>query len=217
LLRYNENQLQSVTAFGVSSNLPQVIYGVSARPNVPFRYIGVGELTNTTGAWAGSIKANYSLSAGSLKTNDIVGSVYSGNPTLVSTTATIPVDDTVPQLNEGGLFISAAYQAQSECNLINIRSFAQYSCSAIATNVMALFSGSNFNAIGVNANVSDAANYARYLIAAYKDRANNTNNVNYSMRMGTNGGTLSTSSANGARIFGGIIPMTYLEIQEIFT
>jgi hypothetical protein len=218
LKRFDENSLQTSTALATSSNTSQTIYSTTARPTVPFRYIGIAEVTNTTGAWNGTINANYPLGAGSTKTNDIVGNIRSGSTAIISTSTAIPSDDTLLQISECIPYVSCAYQAQSECNIIKVSTAALVGGGAIAATMGGgIFSGSNANVLS-DWQYTYSAGYQSVITATYSDRINNTANVNWNARFGQFNSAVQTVYINGSggtRYLGPNKP-TYIEIQEIF-
>ena len=119
-----ESQRISTTSEGGAgaADSAQVAYSTTARTNVAFRIIGFFEATEATaGTWATAASTVQELQPWMPRTGQVVGSAIATAGTCSGNkTATIPLDDTVPQVGEGVQLVSVSYTPANACNLIDI-------------------------------------------------------------------------------------------------
>lgn len=132
----------------------------------------------------------------------IVSSITTG---LLTSTTTIPVDNTIPQNTEGTQFASVSITPQSATSSLWVMGFGFYSSTAISTVTQALFRDSTANAIAANGLAILTANTSMSGSLQTVVSSGSTSATTFKLRVGPNGGsTVYSNGALGAQLYGGV-------------
>lgn len=162
-----------------------------------------------------------SLSAGNLAAapGTIVDRAYNEYTTYATITASIPLDDTIPQNTEGTQILSASITPKAVTNRVRARVVVRglIQDSANRQGAVCLFRGAGADAIAAtSANLYAAgAQIAQTMVLEYEDSPASTSTQTYNVRVGpSGGGTLYVNGNSSSRIYGGAMRAT-LVLEEI--
>lgn len=136
--------------------------------------------------------------------------IVEGTPytTYASLTASIPLDDTIPQNTEGTEFVTVAITPTSASNRLVIEANIPVFCGAAGTDgiTAALFQDSTANALTVTSQGTNSAGATRgnSLYLRYEMAAGTTSSTTFKLRIGATSGTVYINGSNSARYFGGV-------------
>lgn len=146
-------------------------------------------------------------------TNAIQQVQYTMSTAVATTTSSIPIDDTIPQIGEGTQFMSQAITPKATTNLLEIEVMAFCQGSAQAYVVGAFFQDATANAIAA-ADVTIASNgFVEQMSLKHIMVAGTTSSTTFSFRMGVSTGTLTFNGASSSRYFGAITK-SYIKVTE---
>lgn len=155
-------------------------------------------------------KINASYLTDSSITNSQIGigqvaQIVSTNYSAVNTTTTlIPFDDTIPQITEGGEFMTQAITPKSATNILLIEALLMVSPSVTAYVTGALFQDATANAIAANAATPVGA-YAFPVVIRHSMVAGTVSSTTFRVRAGIQtAGTTTFNGLTSARLFGAI-------------
>lgn len=213
-----DNVLESSTAEGGAGGADSagVIYTGSAVTSKMMRVLGYLEYTLTTaGTWDAAPSLVRLWGRGDKLPGDTVQVRRNQTGAHSTTTAVIPLDDTIPQNTEGTELMTQAITPKSALNLLFIEHKGYYTNSSNSVNrEVALFQDSVANALAA-AYISDAANYTNILSLRHLMAAGTASSITFKIRYGSNAATtLAINGSASARNFGGVIP-SFLEVTEI--
>jgi hypothetical protein len=171
-------------------------------------------LTKVIGSGIGTVTnqfADANMSAGSA-----VQVVNVQTAAVATTTSTIAFDDTIPQNNEGGEFMTLAITPTSATNKLKIDVVIQIAASTTNRLLMsALFQDSTASAIKVSVASEHLAHNPMIMSFQHMMTAGTTSATTFKVRAGPDGAcTLTFNGNDGNRKFGGVIAssMTITEI-----
>ena len=217
LKRVDNDSIVSTSAVS-GANAAQTLYSTTARSNVACRVIGYVEVQiGVSSAWSNSPTKVQVQQQGMPEVGDLVQNCRSASGAVATGTTQIPLDDTIPQSNEGDQYYSQAITPLSAANILKISSKLTCTMSNISNVTMALFQDNIANALGCPLYfTTPAGNYGFYLQVYYQMLAGTTSSTTFKVRAGTdaNAGTLTVNGLSGARKYGGIID-SYLLVEEI--
>jgi hypothetical protein len=140
-----------------------------------------------------------------------VGSVLqvatSQSAALSTTTATIPADNSIPQISEGAQVLSLAFTPISATSKLffNITVNCAYSSGSGSHMIAALFQGATASAIAAGTASSDNSNFAQQPRISYSMTSGTTSSITFTVRAGiNNSGTTTFNGNNGSGYFGGV-------------
>jgi hypothetical protein len=121
-------------------------------------------------------------------------------------TAVMPMDDTIPQNNEGNEVMTLAITPTSSSNYLLIESTILGACSSDKRMVMALFQDSTAGALSGSHVMNRTSNYGNQLQLSHYMAAGTTSETTFKIRAGANAttATFTFNGAFGARIHGGV-------------
>lgn len=134
---------------------------------------------------------------------------------VITGTATIPLDDTIPQNTEGFQILSVSITPKSASNKlkISINTFLMNSNASSTTNQLALFQDSTANAIAATCHANGSAFMTQINLIHYMT-AGTTSSTTFNVRVGNNAaGTTTVNGSAGARYYGGV-GMSSITIEE---
>ena len=136
---------------------------------------------------------------------------------MTTSTAAIPVDDTIPQNSEGTELLSVAITPAHASNILEIEAVIPIGWAtggANATAVAALFQDSTANGLAVTSHVFNFTAAGTMLVLRHRMTAGTTSATTFKIRVGITGGTLTFNGMTGARLFGGV-STAILTVREI--
>jgi len=143
-----------------------------------------------------------------------VVNVETGN--VATTTTTVPIDDTIPQITEGAEFMTLAITPTSATNKLMIQVSVSVSSAATNSHVLSmLFVGTTANALAIMGSRDSAANMVVSQTFNHIVTAGATSELTFRVRCGMNtAGTFTFNGVNGSRNFGGALASS-ITITEI--
>jgi hypothetical protein len=145
-------------------------------------------------------------------TNRVIQTSFDFNNTYTSTTAVIPIDNTVPLITEGTEILSATITPTSASNKLLIFVTSNHSHTSAGWNQFALFNGSTaINGVSVY-NATSTGMLPASII--HQMNAGTTSSLTFSVRVGGNAGTVYINGSNSS-VFGGSVLGSSLVIMEI--
>lgn len=138
--------------------------------------------------------------------------IFSG----VSTTTTpVPSDDTIPQITEGGEFMTLVFTPKASNSLLRIDVVVNMASTVATGLVGALYQDSTANALAVGWNFSATISTPCQVVITYWVSAGSTSARTYRVRGGaTTAATVTFNGAAGARYFGGAMASS-ITVTEI--
>lgn len=146
----------------------------------------------------------------------VVQTVSTTTAAFASTAATIPVDDTIPQITEGTELITLAITPKDTANILNISFNGMFGTSGAQMNIAtALFQDATANALYATAFTNTTLS-SRFLpmIGLYSMAAGTTSSTTFRIRYGTTAGTVAVNGLSTGRFLGGTSIFTFV-IQEV--
>lgn len=213
---FNE-QVLSTTAEGTgTADSAQVLYSATARVGVAMRYLGYMEIQYGTAQWSNApsfVQTNHSCMP---LPGDIVQRQYLSDGAYATGTASIPNDDTIPQISEGTQFVSLAISPTSSLNAICAETRGLFTTNAAGEYItMALYNGAT-DSIACSVSSQNAADPQMQTL--YNQRVGGTTSpITYTVRAGTASGANATyfNGWSAGRQRGGVMN-SYLRLDEIF-
>ena len=138
-----------------------------------------------------------------------IGSYLTG--TMQTGTATIPADDTIPQITEGAQIMSMVFTPKRIGSILRIDVVAHIMSNSSGIQCLALFNG-NTDAIAC-ALLGSGVDEKNVPITAYMTTTS-LNPITFSVRTGGNGGAYTFNGSSGAGLFGGTIKSS-INVMEI--
>jgi len=153
------------------------------------------------------------IAASALPAGSVLQVVNFQTGAVSTTTTTIPVDDTIPQITEGAQFLSLAITPISATSKLLFEIILMVSTSGANGITVALFQGATANAIaalltnsGATFNTTAALNYFM--------TSGTTSSTTFTVRAGPGAGTLTLNGNSSARFLGGVM-YSSITITEI--
>lgn len=207
---------------GVTHNI-MALYGQTQAINVPaagsvqWSTLASSIIASVAEMLAGT--ANKIISAANLKSlmpNPHLQLVSAETTAVATITASIPLDDTIPQNTEGTqVLVSPSITPKAATSKLKITFSASLAHSGDAYTSMAIFRGAGANAIAAQIFPSGSASgRGQSCTAVFIVDAVDVAARTYAVRMGTSSGTLTINGAAGSRYFGGVCK-TSLIVEEI--
>lgn len=198
----------------------QVIYSAAAQTSKFMCLAGYSDYDSgltTAGTWAASPTRNVLYTSGSPRPGEPTGNVgrlYTG--AVASGTATIPLDDTIPQNTEGTQFLPATITPTGKANVLEIDVMLNFSISAAGGDVIvALFQDAVASAIAAAHISPPGAAYSQQARIYVTTFANTLSATTFKVRAGT--AAAATITINGfaiARKLGGV-QYSWICVREI--
>lgn len=200
---------------GVSSTTPFAVLCGGTTPTSPFQSVAsvgtAGQVLTSNGA--GALPTFQTPSGGG---GILLQSITGTSTTPGSTSATIPFDNSIPQITEGVEVVTASITPSNASNILEIMAICQVATTDVRIGV-ALFQDSNANAIAsaFNGGEGDGSNgRGGSVIIFHRMVAGTTSSITFSMRTGPSAGTSYWNRQNPGNIFGGTIP-SIINIKEL--
>lgn len=157
--------------------------------------------------------ASTTAAIGTLTSAGVGTGVLSG-----ATSGTIPLDDTLPQINEGAevAALAVSITPQHVDNILELELYVHgFITNANSTAVAALFQDANINAIAATyQSGGNNTDMDMRLLIKHRMVAGTTSEIDFTVRLGVTAGTLTVNGRSGARLFGGAV-VSSLIVREI--
>jgi hypothetical protein len=136
--------------------------------------------------------------------------------TYLSTTTQIPLDNTIPQITEGGQFLSLAITPTSATSKLLIQVNCFYAVNAAAHVAVAIFQDSTANAIAAQCAYSATGGQNQQVTVNYFMTSGTTSSTTFTARIGANNSnTVSVNGSNSGTAFYGGVGVSSMTIMEI--
>lgn len=144
----------------------------------------------------------------------LVQQVFTQTSAVATGTTLIPVDDTIPQSNEGDQYMSLAITPVSSSNILVITVQAQLASSVATYLCGALFQDSTANALAAALQYQTTVGGGLLMNLQWEMTAGTTSATTFKFRGGGHvSGTCTFNGLAGGRIFGGVIN-SWMHIAE---
>lgn len=142
-------------------------------------------------------------------------SVRTDNKTMSTGTGTIPIDDTIPQISEGDLFITApSITCANVLNKVRVTVILNIASSGVPNVVLALFQDSVTDAVAaVEEGINDNGRM-EVITLSYEAPVGTLLATTFTARVGSSSGTHTINGKSGSRNFGGVVSSS-ITVEEI--
>jgi hypothetical protein len=198
-----------------------VAYSTTARTSkayVPLAYASYESGLVTAGTWTASPTRIQLFGPGVPLPGQTV-QVQANQTGAVATGATVmPLDDTIPENDEGDQYMTQAITPTSSSNVLTIRHEGVYSENTAAEYIStALFQDSTVDALAATSYVSNGVSYTNPVTISHRMLAATTSATTFKIRTGpATTGTVTFNGFSGNRKFGGVMASN-LCVEEIMT
>lgn len=172
-------------------------------------------INNVNAVTINTVSASSGINVTNIATLQLFQNIYFATGELATGTGVIPLDDTIPQSNEGTQFLATSFTPKFTDSIIEIdyslslagSVAARFtSCLFISTSVNCL--STNFVYAGINENIIANGKFV------YPTGLGSLSNVTFSVRGGlSTAGTVTLNGYGGARYYGGVMD-SYISIKE---
>lgn len=204
----NEAQLQTSASGTNGGNSAQTYYcNISSVTARAVRILGYVDILETVaGTWASGPTFTQLFGPGIKRPGDTVQIQSFELGTILSQTGVIPLDDSIPQINEGAEYLSVSIVPSAAANMIQVTARAAVASAASANMSGALFRDSGVNALAAVNNFTAAQNQMGTILIVKSVLANSTASTTFSLRLGPNGaGNTTMNGSNvGQQYYGGV-------------
>lgn len=219
LFRPSEAEFQTTTAEGGAgaADTAGTLFSTTARTTVPFRMIAYLDITTgaTAGNWSNTPNLIQLIGPGTRTTGDIIQVVATTTQQVRTGTVTVPLDDTIPQISEGNLFMWASITSANPVNPLVIDHIGEYSNTAPARMIVHAHRNSEANALGVGSISQGVAVAADQVVLKLVLATNTSGASGFYIFAGNNGaGTTTFNGESAAGLFQGSY-MSYLTLTEV--
>jgi hypothetical protein len=164
--------------------------------------------------WA-NLKATLAAGIGHLTAGSVVNSVFGSYAANTNLTTVIPIDDTIPQSNEGTEIIQVAITPKSTTNKLRARFRGYGSVDGVLNIAAAMFLNSDVNAVTAGNAICPAANYIVGLSLEWEWTPGSVAAQTIRIRVGPQAGGIARLNGHTvSRLFGGVQACT-LVVEEI--
>jgi hypothetical protein len=151
--------------------------------------------------------------------NALAGSVVQVTRSTVATTATsnatIPYNDTIPQIGDGYEYLTHAHTPLNANNILDIECVFYFGTNSAANVIAGLFQDATANALAASSCQINAAGRPTLVSLRHSMTAGTTSATTFRYRAGTDdGSTLSLNSSGGTRKYGGVL-LSRITVTEI--
>jgi hypothetical protein len=178
---------------------------------------GTGSISGlTSGAGIDATALSGQVPDANAPSGSVIQVVTATISSFASTTATIPLDDTIPQNTEGAEFLTCSITPSSSSSKLYIDVVFNTCVNAVAIATIALFQDSTANALISSWGLTSIANAPPTpMTMSYSMTAGTTSSTTFKVRGGANSaGTFQVNGASGARYLGGSM-ISFIRITEV--
>ena len=175
----------------------------------------LGDSGDTITIPAGAILAGDGSGLTGISGGVVVQVVNTQTGAVATSTAIIPNDNTIPQISEGGLYLTRAITPTNSSNKLLINVVMNMAGGSGTTLQVALFQDSTANALACQQEQYSDPNCMQNISFSHYMAAGTTSSTSFTVRMGTSGATTTTlNGASGSRNGGGV-NISSITITEI--
>jgi hypothetical protein len=194
------------------------LYSGTAFTSKAIRVVGYLESTQATaGTWATAPSKIQIVGARSKRTGDVVQTQLNSTGAVATGTTAVPEDDTIPQVNEGDVFMAQTFTPTNAINVLRIHHQGFYSHTT--TNgkmVVFLCQDSIANALAVQAENIAGTTHGFDMQLFHRMQAGAVAATTFRIRAGMGAGATTTfNGVSSARVYGGGLS-SILSVEEIF-
>jgi hypothetical protein len=212
IVGFPSNGLITTSTSGASS-APNY-YSDKTMTNQPYLVLGYADYDSglaTAGVWVQSPDRIHMYATGMPLPGDMIQVVFSTNSAWATTSAAIPLDNTIPQNTEGGQFLSLAITPQSPSSVIFVEASAMLSIQGLT----ALFRSGQADALVSSWQDPNAAMSPELL--SHRLYLGNTTASTFTFRAGqSSAGPTDFNGFGSARYYGGVAN-SWMRIAELMT
>jgi hypothetical protein len=193
---------QQITALTLSGNGKTIVSAVTLLPaNQATTY--VYRLSNTS--WYPMTNVATAITRAALPSGTVLQVQMTESGALATSSAIIPLDDTIPQITEGTEYMTVTITPTSASSTLYIQVTMMISNSGPNYRTIALFQDSTANALA-SVGTAASANWPVVQTFTHKMTAGTTSATTFRVRYGTDTSSTNTvSGVNGNRFFGNTI------------
>ena len=148
---------------------------------------------------------------------NIVQIVYTFTGSVATGTTILPLDNTIPQNNEGNQYMTLAITPKNSSNKLRIRSAANLSGTTGNAQSIALFQDSTASALAANNGTPNLVSAQNMVMIDYTMTAGTTSSTTFKIRAGGNAAeTVTFNGITSSRVFGGVYN-SFIIIEEYAT
>lgn len=178
-------------------------------------FIEGSNITLTVADDAGNDEVDVTIAAAAGTTPVIVDRAFASYATYTNLTATVPVDDTIPQNTEGTQILSVSITPKTTTNRLRIRAHvAGADATTSGATTTAIFSNASANALRAIVVSQPGANLIQSFALEHEYVPGVTSAVTISVRVGPLSGTFWANGNSTSRFLGGASACT-LVVEEI--
>lgn len=144
----------------------------------------------------------------------IIQEIRSSTVATQTITGNIPVDDTIPQITEGGEVLTAAITPTNASNILKIEIIAQIGVGAGNNPFIGIWQDATADCLAGSWSYTTAANQKRCIPFRYFMVAGTVSSTTFRFRAGLESGSIYINSLAAGRQYGGTL-FTSLTVQEI--
>jgi hypothetical protein len=135
----------------------------------------------------------------------LIQCVATSDTAATAISATIPLDDTIPQSGEGTQLMTQAITPGNSSNILEIEVIVPFAgTTGGAAAVVALFQDATASALAATVADTGSAGYSSGLHLIHRMTAGTTSATTFKVRVGATSGTLTINGASSARLLGGV-------------
>lgn len=129
---------------------------------------------------------------------------FYSDSTMSTSAASIPFDNTIPQITEGVQILSGVFTPTSATNLLDFHVQVTVANNTIsASNAMALFQNPTADALATSWSTVSNSGGGEMITIHWQQVSGTVAATTFSVRVGTNAGTMTINGAGAAALFGG--------------
>jgi len=179
-----------------------------------------GQVTIAAPAVAGTNTLTLPALTGTILTNKTAGSILQvvnyQFATLFTTSTQIPLDNTIPQITEGGQFLTLAITPTSATSKLFIQINYFYAVNSAAHVTTAIFQDSTANAIAAQCTYLSVGGENQQAAINYYMTSGTTSATTFTARIGANNSnTVYVNGSNSGTAFYGGVGISSMTIMEI--
>jgi hypothetical protein len=165
--------------------------------------------------WAAGTRRIF-LTQAAVAGSKVVQVVNTTNVTKATGTTTIPIDDTIPQITEGDVYMTATITPTNTLNKLRIDVVIFLAASSASQwLIAALFQDATASALAAGFEFSNATAGAAIMVTfTHYMSAGTTSATTFRVRAGGQAGTMTVNGSGGARLLGGVLTSS-ITITEI--
>ena len=153
-----------------------------------------------------------SIAVARLPAGTIIQSVLVTTNAYTTHTTVIPYDDTIPQIGEGDLLLTASITPTTTATRVRVSVLIQ-SDSGVNMAQCALFRGAVSNALAA-AGTDNGTDALNQLVLEFEDVPGSVSAQSYTVRVGPESGTMAVNGTSGSRKYGGVL-VSSIRLEEI--